>query len=126
MVDNLSNVRKALHSCLSEQPDFLNINTYIDKELWVDIQLVGGQLLKLLTKNTLTPRQISNISDNIDNIILGMLDIDAPKAVHCIDFLGEIVVELETLLVEYEEYEVCVNLRNLNSYKNKTFPIIQK
>jgi len=121
MPNNLLYVKKALGRCTQTCPEFLDLDSYLDKELFISYQLVLGQVNKLITSDKLSKNVIKTISDNIDHIILSMLDIEAGKTVACIDRLGEIIVELEELLLEYEEYECLVNVRELNDFKNKTF-----
>jgi hypothetical protein len=120
---NLGKVKNALNSYTQECPECLNLKDYSDKEMFVDYQLILGQIAKLLTERKLSKNTIQNISDNIDNIILAMLDLNASQTCLLLDVLGEVIQELEELLVENEEYESAQNLKNLNDFKNKVFPI---
>ena len=126
MPNNLKRVKNALNNYTQEVPECLDVSNFLEKEMFIDYQLVLGQIAKLLTERKLTSNTIKTLSDNIDHIILAMIDLEASKAVLLIDLLGEVINELEILLVEEEEYESALNLKNLNDFKNKVFPLNYK
>lgn len=125
MPANLKKVIQALNNCTKEVPECINVDNYIEKEIFIHYQMVLGQISKVLVEKELSNQVLKNICNNVDTLILEMIDLDMLKASLIIAILADIVIELEELLVEYEEFEAAVNFRNLNDFKNKNF-IIKK
>lgn len=107
---------------LIKLPDFIQQRNYLDVILWQQLLELNNIIVKLITNQVLTQRQIKRILIEFDKTIEYIVE-TTPGKYHLLIFAyyQNLIDELINYSLEVEQYEVCSNLKKFQDlYLNNT------
>lgn len=115
---------KYIKEKLTQIPNFIDTTSQTHYVIWGSMVEINEQLIKLITPNILTEKQVFKICMKV-NMLLDNLSEISPGHIELkiIAYYSKLLLKLESYCIDNELFESCANIKNYTNVYYQKNPI---